>query len=406
MIFDVAIIGAGLNGLTTALTLGCKLLRRPLRVILIDGKDPFGKSTDTRGSALTFATQRMLAALGCWDSLAPHAEPMRDVIVTDGAKPIAERATLLRFAAEEGQPATAAIVENGVLLKSLADAVTDSPAITCQFGQAVEHISFGPGLAQLKLADGQVIKTPLVIGADGRSSRTRQAAKIEVETKDYGQAALTFTIAHEHPHGGRAEEHFLAHGVLAVLPLTGNRSSIVWAESRATADGLMALDDNAFIFAFAARLGSHLGPLSLASQRNCYPLGLQIAKELASPRLALVGDAAHVIHPLAGLGLNLGFKDAASLAQVVADAVALGEDPGSMAVLERYVQLRRFDTVATSFSIDRMNALFANDNPLLTSLRGIGLQLIDRMPLAKQLLMKEAAGLTGTPSRLMRGLQP
>jgi 2-octaprenyl-6-methoxyphenol hydroxylase len=406
MTFDIAIIGAGLNGLTAALAMGSKSLRRPLRVVLIDSKDPFATSTDTRGSALTLATQRMLAALGCWDSLRAHAEEMRDIIVTDGTKPIAERATLLRFATENGRPAAAAIVENGVLLAVLRDAVMNSPAITTRFGQAVAEISFGPGLAQVKLADDQMIKASLVIGADGRASRTRQAARIEVETKDYGQGALTFTIAHELPHGGRAEEHFLAHGVLAVLPLTGNRSSIVWADSRARADALMVLDDDAFIAAFTTTLGTHLGSLRLASKRNCYPLGLQIAKDLAGPRLALIGDAAHVIHPLAGLGLNLGFKDAAALAQVLADAVALGEDPGSVAVLDRYVQLRRFDTVATSFSIDRMNALFANDNPLLTGLRGLGLKLVDRIPVAKELFMKEAAGLTGSPPRLMRGLQP
>jgi 2-octaprenyl-6-methoxyphenol hydroxylase len=406
MTFDIAIIGAGLNGLTAALAMGSKSLRRPLRVVLIDSKDPFTTSTDTRGSALTLATQRMLAALGCWDGLRAHAEEMRDIIVTDGTKPIAERATLLRFATEDGRPAAAAIVENGVLLAALRDAVMNSPAITTRFGQAVAEISFGPGLAQVKLADDQVIKASLVIGADGRASRTRQAARIEVETKDYGQGALTFTIAHELPHGGRAEEHFLAHGVLAVLPLTGNRSSIVWADTRARADALMVLDDDAFIAAFTTTLGTHLGSLRLASKRNCYPLGLQIVKDLAGPRLALIGDAAHVIHPLAGLGLNLGFKDAAALAQVLADAVALGEDPGSVAVLDRYVQLRRFDTVATSFSIDRMNALFANDNPLLTGLRGLGLKLVDRIPVAKELFMKEAAGLTGSPPRLMRGLQP
>ncbi len=406
MTFDVAIIGAGLNGLTVALALGSKTLRRPLRVVLVDGKVPSTTSTDTRGSALTLATQQMLTALGCWETLRPQSQEMRDIIVTDGGKPIAERTGLLHFATEEGRPAAAAIVENGVLLSALRRAVSNSPSITARFGLGVADIAFGPGLALAKLADGTEIKASLVIGADGRNSPTRQAARIDVDCRDYGQSAVTFSIAHESPHGGRAEEHFLAHGVLAVLPLSGNRSSIVWAEASARADALMALDDDAFIAELTKTLGSHLGEMSLASKRNCYPLALQIAKDMTGVRLALIGDAAHVIHPLAGLGLNLGFKDAAALAEILSEAAGLGEDLGGAGVLAKYSRLRRFDTVMTSFSIDRMNALFANDNPLLTAVRGLGLRMVDRVPLAKDLFMKEAAGLTGSPLRLMRGLQP
>jgi 2-octaprenyl-6-methoxyphenol hydroxylase len=404
MTFDVAIIGAGLNGLTTALALGSTALMRPLSVILIDGKEPAPGKSDTRGSALTRATQNMLQVLGVWEQLKPLAEEMRYVMVTDGGKPVAERPALMRFATEEGKCAAAAIVENGDLLEVLRNAVTASPVIQ-NFGVAVANVSFGPGLAKVTLADGSELKASLVVGADGRASRTRELAGIAVNQKDYGQSAFTFTITHELAHGGEAQEHFLPHGVLAVLPLTGARSSIVWATSRAEAEQLMALDDGAFTAAFQEKLENRLGRVALATARSCYPLALITAKEMIAPRLALVGDAAHVIHPLAGLGLNLGFKDAASLAEVIHEAAGLGEDIGALAVLERYAQQRRFDTLMTTFSIDALNSLFTNANPLLSAMRGLGLQIMDRMPYAKALFMQEAAGLTGSPPKLMRGLR-
>ena len=407
MIYDVAVIGAGLNGLMAALALGSSHLKRPLRVVLIDAKKPDAAPvTDTRGSALTLATTKLLSTLQLWDALQPHAEAMRKVIVTDGAKPIAERPVLLRFTTQEGEATTAHIVENGSLLSVLREGVAQSPAITQQLGVAVSHYSFGPGPARVELAAGTVIKASLIVGADGRNSPARAAAGIELRGQAYGQTALTFTIGHALPHGGQAEEHFIPTGVLAVLPLPGNRSSIVWTETDAEAQRLMDLSEPDFLAAFEARLGTHLGSLTLETARSKYPLALQLAREIIAPRLALVGDAAHVVHPLAGLGLNLGIKDVAALADVLADAMALGEDPGSLAVLERYARLRRFDTLMTSIGMDVMTRLFGNTNPFLTVLRDLGLQMVDRMPFAKHLLMQEAAGVTGSLPRLLRGLKP
>ncbi len=405
--FDAIIIGAGLNGLAAALALGSPTLRRPARLALVDFQNPqelANRRRDTRGSAVTPATKTMLATLGVWTAIAPHSHEMRYILVTDGQTETRERPALLSFAVPETNQA-ASIVENHAMFSAMLEAVGASPHIRAFFGRKVSGFAFGPGLAKVTLDDGEEIKAQLIIGADGRNSLAREAAGLKVHSRSYGQSGITFTIAHEVPHGGRAEEHFTSDGVLAVLPLPGNFSSIVWAQSEASAQAMMALDDAGFLAAFTSILGSHLGAITLAGPRAAYPLVLQIADEFVAPRLALVGDAAHVIHPLAGLGLNLGFKDAAALSECIFDALALGQDIGSAAVLDAYMRRRRFDTMMTSFGLDGMNFLFANDNPLLKLTRDAGLKLINRMPVIKDLLMAEAAGATGTPPRLMRGLQ-
>jgi 2-octaprenyl-6-methoxyphenol hydroxylase len=271
-------------------------------------------------------------------------------------------------------------------------------------GPTVTSISFGPGKATLTLSNGDQIKAALIVAADGRNSPARAAAGIETEIRPYDQSAITLTVEHERPHDGRAEEHFTPQGVFAILPLTGHRSSIVWTETHDEAKRIIALADAKFLTELKKRFGKHRGKLKLASPRHAYPLSLLIAKSFVAPRLALLGDAAHVLHPLAGLGLNLGFKDAASLSDVVSDAAAIGEDIGSLAVLERYQAQRRFDTLATSALIDGMNRLFANNNAFLKTVRETGLRLVDRIPPAKEALMKQAAGTGTSTPRLMRGL--
>ena len=255
------------------------------------------------------------------------------------------------------------------------------------------------------LADGRRAKAPLLIGADGRNSTIRRLAGIAVDTHDHGQSALTFTIHHSLPHGGRAEEHFSPDGVLAILPLPGERSSIVWAVAPGEAARLKALPADAFRAALQQRIGRHLGEITVEGAVNLYPLHLQIAQSMTADRIALVGDAAHVIHPLAGLGLNLGFKDVAALAECVDDAMARGEDHGSALVLERYARWRRFDVASTVVAMEGMNRLFANANPFLAPLRKAGLLLVNKMPQAKAVIMTEAAGTSGTVPRLMRGLR-
>ncbi len=404
--FDIAVVGAGLNGLIAALALGGKQTHRPLSVVVIDRYDPARFTSaqhDSRASALTLATQTMFGVLGLWDGVKAQAQNMERIIVTD-SKSSGNRPTLLSFGITETQNPVAAMVENHHLFRVALDLIAGSPAIQILSGQSLEQISFGPGLAKITLTDGTEIKASLVVGADGRSSMTREKAGLKLKGWDYPQSAITLTVAHELPHEGVAEEHFTSDGVFAVLPVMGNRSSLVWTEAHDQARKLCALPDADFLIELQKKFGTHRGQLSLASARHVYPLSMKLANSIIAPRLALLGDAAHVIHPLAGLGLNLGFKDAAVLAECVTEAVKQGADLGGASVLQRYETWRRFDTVSTAYLLDALNRLFANDNGALKALRELGLKMIDQSPRVKSLFMKEAAGQMGELPRLMRGL--
>lgn len=406
--FDVIVVGAALNGLAAALSLGGKLVRRPLRVALTDAKDPrqfAAAAFDGRASAISQSAKRMFEALGAWEAIAPHAQAMNKIVVTDSAKGSTSRPTLLTFDAEEAGP-TAHMVENRVLYRALLDLALQSPMIELIAGSPLTSVTFGPGLAEVTLENGASLKSSLVAAADGKNSRVRQAANIDMVGWTYDQMAIVATVEHEKPHGGCAEEHFRPPGPFAILPLTGNRSSLVWVESKADAENLLASSDENFLSELAARFGPHLGEVKLTSGRHGYPLGLYVAREFAGPRLALIGDAAHVIHPLAGLGFNLGLRDVAALAECVGDAGALGLDIGGPAVLERYMAWRRFDTVATAAAMDGMNRLFGNDNALLRLLRDAGLMAVNRLGPLKQAFMREAEGVTGSQPKLLRGILP
>jgi 2-octaprenyl-6-methoxyphenol hydroxylase len=295
------------------------------------------------------------------------------------------------------------VAENRYLHAALLEAVLASPNISLRAERRVAAFSLKPGLARLSLDDGTELRASLIAAADGRNSAARAAAGIELVGWDYGQSAIVTTVEHELPHDGRAEEHFRAAGPFAILPLPGNRSSIVWTERTADARHIMALDDGGFLAELKARFGARRGAVSVVGPRHCYPLSMYLAKEITAPRLALLGDAAHIVHPIAGLGFNLGLRDVAALADAVADAVKLGLDLGGDTVLEAYARWRRADTVMTAIATDGLNRLFSNESGLLRVLRDAGLLAVNALSPLKPLFMREAAGQTGHLPQLMRG---
>lgn len=404
---DIIVIGAALNGLAAALALGGNRVKRPMDVVVVDAKDPRGFATnrfDGRASAISASARRMFEALGIWQQVAGEAQPMQSIIVTDSATPESTRPVLLRFEEEDmpGGP-SAHMIENRFLYGAMLEEALASPHIRFAVGQPVQGFRFGPGLARVTLADGTELAASLIVAADGRNSPAREAAGIRLVGWPYDQMGIVVTVEHDLPHDGRAEEHFTPSGPFAILPLPGNRSSLVWTERTAAAQDILALDDDAFANELIRRFGAHLGGVRVISGRHGYPLAMFLADRFTGERLALVGDAAHVLHPLAGLGFNLGLRDVAALAECVADAAGLGLDVGSAAALDRYAQWRRFDTVATGAAMDAMNRLFSNSNPALTVLRRAGLLAVNRMGGLKSMFVGEAAGQSGDRPKLLRG---
>jgi 2-octaprenyl-6-methoxyphenol hydroxylase len=267
----------------------------------------------------------------------------------------------------------------------------------------VERVAFEAAAARVALADGRILSAPLVVGAEGRGSVVRREAGIGVMGWDYPQKGVVATVALERPHAGVAYEHFLPSGPFAILPLTGQRASLVWTERNAAADALRAASPEAFGSLLQRRFGDFVGRVSALGPTFVYPLALQLAEQLTAERCALVGDAAHGIHPIAGQGLNLGLKDAAALAEIVVDAIRRGEDPGAASVLARYAAWRRFDNAALAAATDVFNRLFSNDHAAIRAVRGAGVALVNRIGPARRFFMREAGGAVGDLPRLLKG---
>jgi 2-octaprenyl-6-methoxyphenol hydroxylase len=255
----------------------------------------------------------------------------------------------------------------------------------------------------MRLSDANALSARLLVAADGARSTIRSKAGIATHGWSYGQSAIVVNVAHTRDHQGRAEEHFLPAGPFAILPLKGNRASIVWTETTAEAERIMALPDAEFDAELEQRFKLHLGEIKVIGKRRVHPLGFFVARAFIAERIALVGDAAHLIHPIAGQGLNMGLKDVAALAEVIVDAARLGLDPGALDVLERYQRWRRFDTMAMGVATDGLNRLFSNRSDVLRLVRDVGLGLVDRIPALKRLFIREAAGLVGEVPKLLRG---
>jgi 2-octaprenyl-6-methoxyphenol hydroxylase len=398
---DILIAGAGYVGLATAVAI--RSAAPDLDVLVADPAPPGAFERDTRASAVAAAAVRMLDQLGVWDEILPQAQAITEMIVTDSRTSDPVRPVFLTFGgeAEAGVP-FAHMVPNVALNRALR-AKAKALGVQVLDGVGVSGFEVKPGSVSIGLTDARNVQTSLLVAADGVKSKLREAAGIRTVHVDYDQSGIVCTVAHERPHEGRAEEHFLPAGPFAILPLKGNRSSLVWTESTKEAEALIASDDLIFEAELERRFGFKLGDLHVEGGRRAFPLGLTLAREFVRPRFALAGDAAHGIHPIAGQGLNLGFKDAAALAETIVEAARLGLDPGALAVLQRYEQWRRFDTVQMGVTTDVLNRLFSNDLAPLRAIRDIGLGLVDRMPRLKDFFIGQAAGLGSGQPKLLLG---
>ncbi|MDF3350190.1 2-octaprenyl-6-methoxyphenyl hydroxylase [Sulfitobacter sp. KE34] len=400
---DIAIIGGGLNGPALALALS----RAGLRVAVIDAQpaQTFENAAfDGRAYALALTSVRLLEGIGIWPDIADDAQPMLEIKVTDGRAGTGPSPMFMHFDhAEIEEGPMGQMVEDRHLRRALLQAAAADPAITMMNDTRVTGQSVAPTGITLTLEGGKTLRARLAVGADGRGSGTAERAGIKRVAWSYGQTALVCVVDHEKPHHGIAHQFFMPPGPLAILPLTGNRSLIVWSEASANAAAINALPDAQYLEVLRPRFGSFLGELSLTGPRYSYPLGLSLAHSMTAPRVALLGDAAHGVHPIAGQGLNAGLRDVAALAEVIADAVRRGEDPGNDAVLARYQEWRRFDNASLALATDSFNRLFSNDNALLRLARDMGMAAINALPGLRRTFIREAAGLTGDLPRLMRG---
>ncbi len=402
---EIILVGGGLVGLTMA----CAIAHAGLSVIILDTLD---RSTselaafDGRVSALGRSSCRLMSALGLWPHLVDHAQPILDILVSDGRLPGGPSPLGLHFDHKELErfpEGLGHIIENRRLRMVLHEAIAANDRISIRAPVTVmSAVPDGFGIT-VTLAGGEVLRGRLCVAADGRWSMLRQAAGIKCAAWSYGQAGIVTTVLHELPHHGVAHEYFLPGGPFAILPMTGNRCSLVWTEPAKIARALMALGKGDFDAEMRRRFGSHLGSASTDDQRFLYPIGFHHAHSYVAERLALAGDAAHTIHPIAGQGLNLGLRDAAALAEVLADARRLGLDIGALTVLERYQQWRRFDNVALSVVTDALNRLFSNDIAPLRLVRDLGMEIVGRTGPLRRLLMRHAAGESGELPRLLKG---
>lgn len=398
---DVLIAGGGYVGLSAALAVAAAV--PGARIALADPRPWRKASGDLRAFAVAAAGRRMLGALGVWEGLAPEAEPVREMIVTDSRLDDLIRPVFLTFERRDNGEPLAHMLPNGPLVAALG-AAAEAAGVRFLTPDSVLATEAVPAGRRVTLTSGKVVVASLVVAADGARSRLRTEAGIGTNSWDYGQSGIVATIEHDRPHEGRAEEHFLPAGPFAVLPLKGGyRSSLVWSEKTHVADRLVDGAPLLFDAELIRRIGHHLGEVRVTGRRQAFPLGLTLARRFTADRLALIGDAAHAIHPIAGQGLNLGFKDAAALAEVVAIALRAGRDPGTADVLDDYQRWRGFDTLRMAAMTDGLNRLFSNDFTPLRLIRDFGLGLVDRLPPIKRVFADAAAGAPGPSPRLIVG---
>lgn len=400
--YDVLIVGGGMVGASLA----CALADRDMRIGIIEAV-PFRAASqpsyDDRSTALAWGTRQIFATLGLWEPLAPHATPIRHIHISDRG-----RFGITRLdAREQCVDALGYVVENRVLGAMFAEVLAARPRIDVHSPAELTGLRFEPACASAQIrahGNNQTLTARLVVGADGGNSAVRRLLNIDARRWDYGQTAIISNVTPDRPHREVAYERFTASGALALLPMTDNRCSVVWTARSADVDALLALDDDAFLAALQRRFGDRLGRFQRVGTRQAYPLSLTRAMRHVAPRAALIGNASHTLHPVAGQGFNLGLRDAAALAEVVAQAVAAGEDPGSQAVLQRYARWRHGDHQRIIAFTDGLVRVFSNPLPPVAWARNLGLLAVDVLPVAKRLLTRQTMGIAGRQTRLARGL--
>lgn len=401
--FDVVVAGGGMVGLT----LGLALAREGVETAVVDGLDPafvVDAKFDGRVSSFSPASRRLLDALGVWAHVEAQAQPVYDIIVGDGSVREGASAALLHFDHREiGNAPLAHMIENRHFRMALQRRIEGISPLTLIAPDRVVSAGVEGNFSVVTLGSGRRLKASLVVAADGRESPLREAAGIKTVGWSYKQTGIVATIGHEKAHDGTAYELFFGSGPFAILPMTGNRSSIVWSERADQAPAFLQLDDAAFVAEVAQRFGDQWGRLSLEGPRWSYPLSMHLAMSYVAPRFALAGDAAHGVHPIAGQGLNLGLRDAAALAEVIVEARSLGLDVGSEASLAQYQAWRRLDNALFTASFDALNRLFSNDIAPVAAVRRMGLDIVDSIAPLKRFFMRQASDGAVALPKLMQG---
>jgi 2-octaprenyl-6-methoxyphenol hydroxylase len=399
---DIVIGGGGMVGLALALALA----RGGLRVVVADPVPPaktVDAAFDGRVSAISYSSVRMLEVLDVWPAIRDRAQPIHDILVTDARLDRTPSPFSLHFDHREIGAPMGFIAENRDIRAALIACIERTESITLESPASVTELKPDGEQIGITLNTGRELRIGLFLAAEGRESPSREQMEIGLISWAYPQRGIVATVEHEKPHNGVAYEHFLPSGPFAILPMTGNRSSLVWTEREDLADGIMQLPAAEFEAEVARRFGAHLGAVRADGPRWSYPLRFHLARSYVRPRFALVGDAAHGIHPIAGQGLNLGFKDVAALAEVVLEAARLGLDFGAIDVLRRYERWRRFDSFALAAATDALNRLFSNDIAPLRLARDIGLGIVDGIGPLRRFFMRHAGGDIGKLPRLLRG---
>lgn len=405
--FDIVVSGASFTGAALALALA-KSLEQSLSIAVVDksafGTRPVGQPESPRAFAISAGSRHLLDYLGLWQQIEPASQPIREIEITDSPLEAGIRPVLLTYenTLEDGSPASH-IVPDAVLTDALRSLLATAPGISLIPTTSIIGFSTGDNAADLACSGGTRLTADLVVAAEGRRSAIREAAGIRTIGWAYAQSGICTVVRHSLPHEGRAVQHFLPSGPFAILPLPGNKSCITWTEEENEARRIMALPQDGFLAEVERRFAGRLGEIEVLMPPASWPLSLHLARSFVAPHLALIGDTARGAHPIAGQGLNLGFRDVAALTEVIVDNARIGLPPSDPDGLKRYERWRRFDSAVSTAAFDGLNRLFSNDNPILRSLRDAGLGIVDRMPMAKALLVKEAAGQTGDVPRLLRG---